>query len=266
MRRLILMIAILALALPASVSMAVPTFTLNTSALGQLWQTYENPLDAIQPGTTFLAGNTVANPGMVYPVPMGGTVGYELQMAEQNAFQAIQVGANFWGTSVTGSGATTAQVLGAALGTGPTNDLSGFTGYALTIHNDNQSIWKANVYMNTGYTDWGETNYYYENGWTDIAPGTSATLLLDFSSATTYGGDGAGPDPDYSGGLSSVVNLDHVTNIGFNIGGDMGAGSAYPSVTDTAHVSVAPIPAPGAILLGSLGAGLVGWLRRRRSL
>ena len=114
-----------------------------------------------------------------------------------------------------------------ALGT--TVDLQSKSSIGLTVHNDNQQNWSYALWASDGTTN-------TISGWAAIAPwGGNTYLTLDISTLTPTGTDTA----------ALLVRND----------------SGQP---DKFHVSVT-IPAPGAIILGSIGAGLVGWLRKSKT-
>ncbi len=86
------------------------------------------------------------------------------------------------------------------------------------------------------------------------------TLITSFYQADTYGGQPAGPQTLSGSGIRSLWWTDTSTTNKM---------AALDNILLTLPESdpIDPvIPAPGAILLGSIGVGLVGWLRRRSTL
>jgi hypothetical protein len=66
--------------------------------------------------------------------------------------------------------------------------------------------------------------------------------------------------------LSNTVTGVNVTNLTGRIGYIYFNSVADGAGADIDNLQFTQIPAPGAILLGGIGAGIVGWLRRRRTL
>ena len=122
------------------------------------------------------------------------------------------------------------------------------------------SLDELEIYLQAGPAEYPYSSFV--NKVYDLDNGGDNWILLDYS---LNHGSGSGdmianiPTSLFTGGdyvyLYSQFGLSH---------------NGYKNAADDGFeewsANVIPIPAPGAILLGSIGVGLVGWLRRRRAL
>jgi len=250
MKRLIF--GTIVLALMVSVSLANPTYT------------YDGP---IRVGDQF----TISNHDMVtfnifLPSSLSATdtdptqpgIGWDVPGINNTEFNFS--GFNF-GTATWASG----QLGWSMFAPGPADDtlpaayydLRAYESFELSFHNEvfgpvgmgaTDHAVMAALFINTGWTDspYNEQNHYYQSEWQWALPCNNFVMDLD---------------------LTNALLLNHVSSIGVIIGSNLYNGSNWGIGNNTGFkVCLDTVPAPGAVLLGSIGVSLVGWLRRRRML
>ncbi len=118
----------------------------------------------------------------------------------------------------------------------------------------------------------GEPDYatYQGDFWMQF---TSLVTDVTFDSGY-WDGVGTGVIQAYDPSMNLLASLSN-TSIGVDTIGISGLGQigyvyfnsiGDPAGADIDNLEFSAVPAPGALLLGTLGAGLVGWIRRRKAL
>jgi len=115
------------------------------------------------------------------------------------------------------------------------------------------------------YVDYLEVRSLYTNdGWSPGIEKGTVEFYLDGS--LVYTENLVAVQSTGDGVLAiSYVTPKLVDKLVYYVPGGLGDTSSQSEFA-VAKLNVTPIPAPGAILLGGIGVGLVGWLRRRRTL
>jgi hypothetical protein len=142
----------------------------------------------------------------------------------------------------------------------------------------NVSSVNGSIIIDLKISNWVDTEPYKEiwvdlgltNGVVHFWDGSYGTSVVASNSATSFIGDFdyltiETPAPNAVGTSFGFVIRPNPAWEDIVIYIDALPGTA-PAVLDWIHVDTISIPAPGAVLLGSIGIGLVGWLRRRRAL